>query len=134
MAAGPVDQPRTLGDLAQAAGDSTAARTAYQASLDIRTRLAAADPTNSEWQRDLSISHNKLGDLAQAAGDSTAARTAYQASLDIRTRLAAADPTNSEWQRDLSISHNSSVTWPRRPGIRPPPAPPTRPASTSAPG
>ncbi len=72
-----------LGDLARAAGDSTAARTAYQASLDIAARLAAADPTNSEWQRDLSISHERLGDLARAAGDSTAARTAYQASLDI---------------------------------------------------
>ncbi len=56
------------------------------------TKLAAADPTNSEWQRDLSISHNKLGDLAQAAGDSTAARTAYQAGLEIAARLADADP------------------------------------------
>ena len=35
---------------------STAARTAYQASLDIATRLAETDPTNTEWQRDLSIS------------------------------------------------------------------------------
>jgi hypothetical protein len=43
---------------------STAARTAYQASLDIATRLAETDPTNTEWQRDLSISNNKLGDLA----------------------------------------------------------------------
>ncbi len=52
-----------LGDLAVAAGDLTAARTAYQAGLDIATRLAAADPSNTQWQRDLSISHNKLGDL-----------------------------------------------------------------------
>jgi hypothetical protein len=43
---------------------STAVRTAYQASLDIATRLAETDPTNTEWQRDLSISHNKLSDLA----------------------------------------------------------------------
>ena len=72
--------------MAIAAGDLTAARAAYQASLDIAARLAAADPANTEWQRDLSISHDKLGDVAIAAGDLTAARTAYQASLDIRTR------------------------------------------------
>jgi CHAT domain/TIR domain len=95
-----------LGDMAMAAGDLTAARTAYQASLDIRVRLAAADPANTQWQRDLSISHNKLGDMAMAAGDLTAARTAYQADLDIAVRLAAADPANTQWQRDLSISHN----------------------------
>jgi len=88
--------------LATAAGDLAAARTAYQASLDIRVRLAAADPANTGWQRDLSVSHNKLGDVATAAGDLAAARTAYQASLDIRARLAAADPANTGWQRDLS--------------------------------
>ena len=88
-----------------AAGDLAAARTAYQASLDIAARLAAADPANTEWQRDLSISHNKLGDVAVAAGDLAAARTAYQASLDIRTRLAAADPANTQWQRDLQLAH-----------------------------
>ena len=67
---------------------------------------AAADPADTGWQRDLSISHDRLGDVAVAAGDLTAARTAYQAALDIRIRLAAADPANTEWQRDLSISHD----------------------------
>ena len=69
-------------------------------------RLAAADPANTGWQRDLSVSHNKLGDIAAAAGDLAAARDHYQASLDIAARLAAADPANTEWQRDLSVSHN----------------------------
>ena len=96
----------TSGASRAAPGDLTAARTAYQASLDIASRLAAADPTNTEWQRDLSVSHNKIGGVAEAAGDLTAARTAYQAGLDIAVRLAAADPTNTGWQRDLSVSHN----------------------------
>ena len=101
MAARPVHQPRRLGDVAAAAGDLAAARAAYQAGLDIAARLAAADPANTEWQRDLSISHNKLGDLAVDAGDLAAARAAYQAGLDIAARLAAADPVNTGWQRDL---------------------------------
>ena len=87
--------------MAVAAGDLAAARAAYQAGLDIRVRLAAADPANTGWQRDLSVSHNRLGDVAVAAGDLAAARTAYQAGLDIAVRLAAADPANTQWQRDL---------------------------------
>ena len=94
-----------LGDVATAAGDLAAARAAYQAGLDIRTRLAATDPADTEWQRDLSISHSRLGDVAMAAGDLDAARAAYQASLDIAARLATADPADTEWQRDLTVSH-----------------------------
>jgi hypothetical protein len=67
---------------------------------------AAADPTNTGWQRDLSVSHLKVGDVAVAAGDLTAAATAYQAGLDLAVRLAAADPTNTGWQRDLTVSHD----------------------------
>jgi hypothetical protein len=78
-------------------------RLTYQASLDIAERLAAADPANTQWQRDLSVSRNNLGDAAVAAGDLAAARTHYQASLDIAERLAAADPANTQWQRDLQL-------------------------------
>jgi tetratricopeptide (TPR) repeat protein len=92
-----------IGDVAVAAGDLAAARADYQASLDIRIGLAAADPAN-RWQRDLSVIHDNLGNLAMAAGDLTAARADYQASLDIRIGLAAADPANTQWQRDLSIA------------------------------
>src|SRR5664279_1485004 len=62
------------------------------------------DPTNSEWQRDLSISRNKQGDVAVAAGDLARDAEHYRAGLTIRERLAAADPTNTGWQRDLSVS------------------------------
>ena len=106
MATRPVGQPQ------QARGPGGRGRATwppptphYQAALAIAERLAAADPTNTEWQRDLSVSHNKLGDLAVAAGDLAAAQQHYQAALTIRERLAAADPTNTEWQRDLSVSH-----------------------------
>ena len=84
-----------------AAGDLAAALTAYHAAWR-SPPSGVAGPANTEWQRDLSVSHNKLGDVAMAAGDLAAARTAYQASLDIAARLAAADPANTTWQRDLS--------------------------------
>ena len=50
-----------------AQGDLPGALTAYQASLDIRERLAATDPGNAQWQRDLAVSYFKLYQIAQEA-------------------------------------------------------------------
>ncbi len=85
------------GELAAAEG---ACRTAHR----FFEVLAAADPHNAEWQRDLSVSWNKVGDVRVARGDLEGAREAYEAALAIMQRLAAADPENTEWQRDLSVS------------------------------
>ncbi|HSV67383.1 MAG TPA: hypothetical protein VLJ59_15920 [Mycobacteriales bacterium] len=86
-------------------GDLTAAKDLAR-QIDHQIAERAADLTNTEWQRDLSVSHERLGDLARAGGDLTAATRHYTAALTIRERLATADPTNTEWQRDLSISQN----------------------------
>jgi len=88
----------------RAQGDLTGALSAYRASLAIRERLAAADPGNAGWQRDLSVSHIKLGDVLRAQGDLTGALCAYRATHEILARLAAADPQNAGWQRDLWVS------------------------------
>jgi len=52
-----------LGDVAVAAGDLAAARDHYQAGLDIAVKLAAADPANTGWQRDLSAMRQRIADL-----------------------------------------------------------------------
>jgi hypothetical protein len=85
-----------LGDLPAATHLTRRVHTQVQA-------RAAADPSNTGWQRDLSVSHNKLGDFAVAGGDRAAAATHFQAALDIAARLAAADPSNTGWQRDLDL-------------------------------
>ncbi|MDP8256308.1 MAG: tetratricopeptide repeat protein [Candidatus Alcyoniella australis] len=72
---------------------------------DAGERLATADPSNTGWQRDLSVSHNKLGDVLRAQGDLAGALREYRAALEISERLATADPSNAKRQRDLSISH-----------------------------
>jgi len=41
---------------------------AYLARHRLVKKLAAGDPTNSQWQRDLSVSYEKLGDVAVAQG------------------------------------------------------------------
>ena len=93
----------------RARGNLDAALKAYQDSLAIAEKLAAQDPSNTEWQRDLSVSFNKIGDVQRARGNLDAALKAYQDSLAIREKLAAQDPSNAEWQRDLSVSFNRSA-------------------------
>ena len=77
----------------------------YQQALAIRERLARADPTNTGFQRDLSVSYNKLGDLARGSGDAGEAARLYQQALAIAEGLARADPTNTTFQRDLAVSY-----------------------------
>ena len=62
-----------------AQGDLPAATRHFTAGLKIRERLAASDPANAAWQRDLSVSLNKLGDLAVAQGDLPAAARHFTA-------------------------------------------------------
>ena len=69
-------------------------------------RLATADPTNADWQRDLSVSQNNVGDVLRNQGDLAGALAAYRESLIGFKRLATVDPTNAGWQRDLSVSQN----------------------------
>ena len=83
---------------------TAAALTSFQAGVAIRGKLTAADPGNSQWQRDLSVSHSKIGAIEQAQGNLAAALTSFQADMAIAQKLAAADPGNSEWQLDFVIS------------------------------
>jgi predicted negative regulator of RcsB-dependent stress response len=94
------------GDVLVAQGDGPGALAAYQASLAIAEGLAKHDPANTQWQRDLSVSHERIGDVLVAQGDGPGALAAYQAGLTIREGLAKRDQANTEWQRDLSVSYN----------------------------
>ncbi|MDX1966252.1 MAG: tetratricopeptide repeat protein, partial [Planctomycetaceae bacterium] len=93
-----------LGDVTLQSGDTQAAFGFYQQSHEILVKLAAADPTAAQAQRDLSVSYEKLGDVTLQSGDTQAALRYYQQGLDIRQKLAVADPTAAQAQRDLMIS------------------------------
>ena len=67
-------------------------------------KLVASDPSNAQWQRDLSATQIKLGYVLRAQGDLGGALAAYRASLAIAQRLAAADPSNTQWQRGFCAS------------------------------
>ncbi|MBV9655055.1 MAG: tetratricopeptide repeat protein, partial [Acetobacteraceae bacterium] len=63
------------------------------------------DPGNSQWQRDLSVSHERIGDVRLGKGDVAGALAPCEASLAIRSQLAERDPGNGQWQHDLSVSY-----------------------------
>ena len=74
-------------------------------------RLAAQDPANAGWQRDLGISHNRIGAIhhrigwiLKAQGDLAGALAAQEKYRAIMERLAEQDPANAGWQYDLSVS------------------------------
>ena len=77
-----------VGDVRRAAGDREGALKAYQESLDIRRKLVAADPNNTEWLRDVSTSLISVGDVQLSAGDREDALEAY----DEASRSAASLP------------------------------------------
>ncbi|MGZ3298150.1 MAG: hypothetical protein ACXU8O_03970, partial [Asticcacaulis sp.] len=78
----------------------------------------AKDPSNTQWQNDVSVSVERLGDVLMAQGDLAGARKAFEESLAIRRSLAAKDTGNSLWQnndwivlRKLAKIPDSGVTW-----------------------
>ncbi|MFM8276491.1 MAG: hypothetical protein ACKN89_05790, partial [Cyanobium sp.] len=89
-----------IGDVLVSQGDGSGALAAYQAGLTIREGLAKRDPANTEWQRDLSVSHDRIGDVRLSQGDGPGALAAFQAALPTSEGLAKRDPANTEWQRD----------------------------------
>ena len=94
------------GDVLVSQGDGPGARAAYQSGLVMVEGLAKRDPANTQWQGDLSVSHDRIGDVLVAEGDSPGALAAYQASLEISKGLVNRDPANTQWQRLLSMSQN----------------------------
>jgi uncharacterized protein DUF4062 len=77
------------------------ARASYLESERHALRLTEDDPGNTEWQRDLAVSHSRLGDVAVAQGNLPDAVRRYGAALAIMEKLAASDPTNAVWQDDV---------------------------------
>jgi tetratricopeptide (TPR) repeat protein len=97
---------RGLGEVLVRQGDGPGSLAAYQTALAIAEDLVKRDPANTQWQRDLSVSHERMGDVLVAQGDGPGSLAAFQAALAIREDLVKRDPANTEWQRDLSVSHD----------------------------
>ena len=87
-----------------AQGDLPAAARHFTAGLKISERLAASDPANAAWQRDLFYSYYVMGDLFTRQDQLRDALSMLEKSLQIAERLAASDPTNATWEKDVRVS------------------------------
>jgi tetratricopeptide (TPR) repeat protein len=67
-------------------------------------KLAATDPGNAGWQRDVGVGLERVGDLRLAAGDHAGALAAYEEGLAIMRRLAAADPGSALALRNIGVA------------------------------
>jgi hypothetical protein len=56
-----------IGGVQQAQGDLAGALSSYKDSLAIMERLAKSDPSNAQWQRELSVSFIQVGDVQVAS-------------------------------------------------------------------
>ncbi|MFI9446080.1 tetratricopeptide repeat protein, partial [Streptomyces avermitilis] len=77
----------------------------FRQALTIAEGLAAGEPGNTTYARDLSVSYNKLADLAVATGQAAEAERLFRQALTIAEGLAAGEPGNTTYARDLSISY-----------------------------
>ena len=94
-----------LGDARALDGQSNDAQVSYRAAHTIAETLAARDPANTQWQRDLSVCHNKIGDVLLLQGDGPRALASFLQGHAIAAALADHDPANTGWQRGLSVSY-----------------------------
>ena len=93
-----------MGDLFTALGKGDQALEAFSNSLNIRTRLAEAEPQRADYQRDLSVSFNRIGKHHKSLGQHDAARDALHQDLRITRGLAESSPERADFQVDLAIS------------------------------
>ena len=81
-----------------AQGDLAGALQAFTEGKDIRDRLAAADPGNAQWQRDLSVSWERLASVREQLQDRPAAAAAWREALAVSARLARDFPDSVAMQ------------------------------------
>jgi hypothetical protein len=60
-------------------GNLTSARQLYESAVAIVQPIAKADPSNANWQRDLSVPHTRIGDVLFEQGNLPAALESFRA-------------------------------------------------------
>jgi len=85
-----------------AQGDLAAALKAFEDGRTIAGRLAAADPKNAGWQRDLAISHGRVARVLGQTGETANALAAFRKGREVIARLRDQSPDNATLPNDLA--------------------------------
>jgi hypothetical protein len=75
---------------------------AYRDGFAIAERLAAADRSNTEWQRDLAVGYAHLASVYLGLGNVADALAALRRGRDIIATLVAIAQSNAQWKQDLA--------------------------------
>jgi serine/threonine protein kinase len=82
-------------------GDTQGALVAHRESLRLRQQLAAAHPSNREWQYEDASGLSSVGFLINAMGDTQGASELLRSSIAILEGLATAEPDNARYRMEL---------------------------------
>jgi tetratricopeptide (TPR) repeat protein len=82
----------------------------HEKALSIRQKLADANPSVTDFQRDLAMSHHNVGTELWMTGKPAEALASYEKALAIRQKLADTNPSVTQFQLDLALSHND-ICW-----------------------
>jgi tetratricopeptide (TPR) repeat protein len=91
-----------VGDVRAAQGKLEEALKAYRDGFAIVERLAAADRSNTQWQRDLAVGHAKLASVYLRLGNVADASETLRKGREIMARLVTIAPSNAHWKEDLA--------------------------------
>ncbi len=94
------------GNVQQQLGDTQSALGYYQQGLDVRERLAAADPTNAQAQRDLWVSHYKLAQVDVALLEYGTAVERYTTAIAVLDGMIANGQNVAQSQQERDIVSN----------------------------
>lgn len=78
------------------------AMTSFQAALSLQLKLVAGQGSNTNWQRDLAITHHFIADLQRKQQQYRDAMASYQAALMIERKLIEQDASVNQWQHDMA--------------------------------
>jgi Tfp pilus assembly protein PilF len=95
------------GDLARVRTTLAEASRDYEDARLIAQRLAASDPRNIQWQRDLTVANWKLADLAERQKRTSEAHTYWKQAFDvlsgIEQRGLHLSPDDRQWLETLRV-------------------------------
>lgn len=83
-------------------GDTDGALKSYRRSLEIRQKLAEAEPNNLELQHELADSYEGVGDILYTMNDLKGGLENYETAVAIREKITSAEPKNPEYRYSLA--------------------------------
>ncbi len=97
---------RSVGDISRDLGDLTAAKAAYEETLQLLQRRVPARGEEADLARLIAGVEDDLGDLARISGDFDTAMSRHEAALALREAALAVSPADSMRLRAVATSHD----------------------------